>query len=239
MHFKNLIPQNCLTAFIGGGGKTSLIDIISQELLDEGLPVLVTVTTRLGRNQLPFLSRVEAQNLEEAEKAAARVMAKEHLLLAGPYQSDDKLSGLPRPWLQQIQTTWADKLTIVVEADGSASRPLKLHRPNEPVLPYGSNFLLAVLGLSILINPWKIAVHKPELLEERFSQFCRTDILSPEQIAEIISTSWPKSDLIFLNQFDCLTESSIPKAEKLIDILLKNKYKIAFGSIQQKTFTLC
>ena len=46
------------------------------------------------------------------------------------------------------------------EADGAHRLPLKLHRPDEPVLPAGTTHVLIVLGLSALGRPVGEAVHR-------------------------------------------------------------------------------
>lgn len=237
MKFANLIPSQGNIVIIGGGGKTGLMEILEEEFLEAGRPVLTTVTTRLGRGQLPHLTRVEAGSRAEAEAAARRANT-ERLLLAGPFTPDnltlDKLSGLPLEWFPAVRQALSEEAVLLIEADGSAGRPLKCHRNYEPVLPPLPYFMVAVLGLSVLTLPWTEAAHRPEILRQHLSlPPTEQKSLNPAQVAEYVRTAWAglKPDLIFLNQADVLTEDIIPLGQDLAAKLTADGFKTAVGSL--------
>ncbi|MDR1044975.1 MAG: putative selenium-dependent hydroxylase accessory protein YqeC [Candidatus Adiutrix sp.] len=217
MKFSELISAGQTVAVIGGGGKTGLIEKLETALHEAGRPALVSVTTRLGREQLPHLARVEAGSPDEALAAAERAARGERLLLAGPFKPDNltlnKFSGLPPAWFPLVRRALGPELSILVEADGSAGRPLKIHRAGEPAPPPGADRLIAVLGLSVLVRPWVGSVHRAadlpllcppgELPEENAP-------LRPAQVAAVLGAGWRglRPDLIFLNQADLLKSES-------------------------------
>gem|GEM_PF-406926 len=245
MKFSNLIPVNGNICVIGGGGKTGLIEALEGELNAAGRPALTSVTTRLGRGQLPHLERIEAETLAEAQSAARRAEKDERLFLAGPFTPDnltlDKYAGLPLDWFQPLRRSFSRPLTFLIEADGSAGLPLKCHRPNEPVLPPLPNFVLAVLGLSVLTRPWSETVHRPEIFRDQVSPPNADLPLSPAQVADYVLAAWTRFSpgLIFLNQADELSgPDQVRAGRELAERLAADGWTVALGSLYQQYYEL-
>lgn len=237
MKMTSLILNEANIVIIGGGGKTGLMESLEEELHAAGRPVLTTVTTRLGRGQLPHLARFEAASPAEAEDAARRTATGERLLLAGPFTPDnltlDKLSGLPLEWFPAVRRALPEEAILLIEADGSAGRALKCHRDYEPALPPLPYFLVAVLGLSVLTRPWAETVHRPEILRRHITPPPEDQSLSPAQVADFVKAAWAglKPDLIFLNQADILTNATLRLGRELADRLTAAGFKTAVGSL--------
>ncbi|MDR2947541.1 MAG: putative selenium-dependent hydroxylase accessory protein YqeC [Candidatus Adiutrix sp.] len=264
MKFADLTPGRGSIAIIGGGGKTGLMERLEAEFHESGRPALCTVTTRLGRGQLPHLARAEAQSPAEAANAARRAAAGDRLILSGPYANAEKLSGLPLAWLSPVQAALPENAAFIIEADGSAGRPLKAHAAHEPVLPpqpcprgavlrqgheasqttWPSSsafapqpyYLIAVLGLSALTLPWPKAVHRPEILARHITPPPADQSLSPAQIADFIRRAWASlhPDFIFLNQADLLSNDALPQARDLAARLAAVGYAVALGSLKEQ-----
>lgn len=235
MKFTTLIPAQGHVAIIGGGGKTGLMEILEKELHQSERPVLTTVTTRLGRGQLPHLRHIEAQNPAEVEEAAHLANAGERLLLGGPPDKPDKISGLPRPWFTHLRQSLSPQAVLLIEADGSAGRPLKGHLAHEPVFPPRPFFLVAVVGLSVLTRPWPEAVHRPEVLKSHIELPAEDQQLSPAQVARFIGAAWAglKPDLIFLNQADILvTPAEKTLGRELALLLAAQGWSVTLGSLK-------
>lgn len=243
MKFSDLIPLNGNICLIGGGGKTRLLEALEHELHEAGRPVLSSVTTRLGRWQLSHLERIEAETLAEALLAARRAEEGERLFLAGPFAPDnltlDKYSGLPLDWFPPLRRSFNRPVTLLVEADGSAGRPLKCHRPNEPPLPPLPNFVVAVLGLSVLIRPWTETVHRPEIFSDHVIPPAGNSPLSPAQVADFVFYDWIRFSpgLIFLNQADELIDpDQIRAGRELAGRLANDGWRVALGSLYDQYY---
>ncbi len=242
MNFSELISGWNTVAVIGGGGKTGFIEAVERELKAAGRPALVTVTTRLGRGQLPDLERVEAASLAEALEAGREAARGRRLLLAGPFTPDnlalDKFAGLPQAWFKPLRRALPPDLTLLVEADGSAGLPLKCHRAGEPVMPPLAAFVVGVLGLSVLTRPWSETVHRPEILRHWLEPPSADHPLGPAQVSAFIRGTWTRLSpgLVFLNQEDALkTAADRERGRELADLLAAAGFRLAVGSLHRRT----
>ena len=122
-------------AVIGGGGKTTIL----MELARTGGPQgSVTTTTRMWLPAEPWLSvEYGAPSAGEGWRFYARGVEGNKVWGLSPEEVDE-LAGL-RP-----------QHPLLIEADGSKGRPLKVHREDEPVLPSCAGQTLVVVGMSAL-----------------------------------------------------------------------------------------
>lgn len=243
MKWSRLIGNHRNIAIIGGGGKTGLIEALEKDLCAQARPALATVTTRLGPWQLPHLARVQAANIAEAKAAVRRAAAGQRLLLAGPADKGEeaKLAGVPVNWFSELRAEAGAELVFLIEADGSAGRPLKAHRDYEPLLPPLNCYTIAVLGLSVLRENWSRAVHRPEILWAALGPPPADAPLSPAQVAAFVNKCWRplRPDLIFLNQLDALTgHNEKAAAEKLAGLLKADGWHLALGSLRENRLLL-
>lgn len=156
-----------VTAVIGGGGKTTLLRTLGEELAAEGARVVLCATTKLFPfDGLPNLS-------DPTEEVLAETLEARRLVCAGaPVPGTGKLTapGIPMARLAAL----ADY--VLAEADGAAGRPLKAHAPHEPVIPRETNQVVYMAGASGFGRPIREAVHRPE-------RFCLLTGLGPESPA--------------------------------------------------------
>lgn len=143
-----------VTALIGGGGKTTLLYTLTEELRKKGTVLLCTSTHIMRPTQYEVLERAG-----EAEISAA--LAAHGAVCVGEPSAEGKLGppSLPFDALARL----ADY--VLVEADGSRRLPLKAHAPHEPVIPKEAGCALCVVGARGFDRPIREAVHRPE-------QFC-------------------------------------------------------------------
>lgn len=143
----NSLPQNksqTVISFVGGGGKTSSILALANELADIGANVLITTTTAMYPPE-----NISSTNIS---------VLGDHISVEG------KLKG--------ISTDEVDKLAkegcydyILVEADGSKRKAIKAPADHEPVVPNSTDIMVGVIGMSVYqkkIN--EDFVHRPEIL---------------------------------------------------------------------------
>lgn len=168
-----------MTAIVGSGGKTTLMYRLAQELSARGT-VIVTTTTHIFRpTHLPFA------------ETAARV---EGVLCLGTPCENGKLTA-PRQSFDELRTL-AD--FVLVEADGSARKPLKAHAPHEPVIPPQTARTVTVVGASGIGGKISEVVHRPE----RFSALSgETELATAQAVARVLEAE-RLSDCVLINQVD-------------------------------------
>lgn len=162
-----------VTAVIGGGGKTTLLRTLGEELAAEGGRVLLCTTTKI----LPFAG-LPCVTEPDALDAAAE---KSRLLCAGTLLENGKLAAPAIP----MAALAARFDYVLTEADGAAHRPMKAHAPHEPVIPAAANQTICVVGASGLGQPVRIAAHRPE----RFAALAGVSeeaAITPEMAAAVL-----------------------------------------------------
>lgn len=172
------IPRG-VTAIIGSGGKTTLMYRLARELSARGT-VIVTTSTHIFRpTQIAFA------------ETAARV---EGVLCLGTPCENGKLSA-PRQSVDELRTL-AD--FVLVEADGSAGKPLKAHAPHEPVIPTQTARTVTVVGASGIGGKISEVVHRAE----RFSGLSgETEIATAQAISRVLEAE-RLSSCVLINQVD-------------------------------------
>jgi len=158
---------------IGGGGKTTLMFAAARALADEGRSVLTTTTTRILWPEAAQSERVVLG--VGAAELIARVRGElatcRNVTVASPSpEGGRKLGGLALDVLDALaEARVADH--VVVEADGSAGRPLKAHAEHEPVVSPRADLVIAVVGVDCLGAPLDDAhVHRAALVCARLGR---------------------------------------------------------------------
>ena len=196
---------------IGGGGKTALMFAAAGALVAVGRTVLTTTSTRIlwpGPDETPCV----VQGAEAAaliERLRAEFARHAHVTALAPAPGGTrKAVGLPPAVLDALFA--ADVAGhVLVEADGSAGRPLKAHREHEPVVSARADLVIAVVGVTCLGAPMDDAhVHRAALLRERLGRPADARV-EPGDVAAILlgPGGWLErtggADVVaFLNQAD-------------------------------------
>ena len=180
-----------VTAVIGGGGKTTLLRTAGEELAASGHTVLLCTTTKI----MPFPGLPNVTEGDEGTLAAA--LAEHRLVCAGTVLPESgKLTAPAIPMARLAEL--ADY--VLVEADGSAHRPLKAHLAHEPVIPPEAYQTICVTGVSGFGLPIAEAAHRPE----RFAVLAETSMegpATPENTALVLQKE-RLADRYFFNQAD-------------------------------------
>ncbi|MBI4496129.1 MAG: putative selenium-dependent hydroxylase accessory protein YqeC [Deltaproteobacteria bacterium] len=148
-----LRPREVIS-LVGGGGKTSLLFALGEELSSRGRGTLLTTTTKIWEpSPSPSFALLLADRLPEAKAGIrAHLGRRPYLLAACRRLPDGKLEGIPPEWITEFLSL-PDLSAIIVEADGSKGRSLKAPRPGEPVLPPRTTLLVPVIGIDALGRP--------------------------------------------------------------------------------------
>ena len=144
-----------LVAFVGGGGKSSLMFALAAALPGR---VVITTTTRIFAAQMRLAPAVVyAGDLAPL----GPLLARHGRCLVVGHVDGDKAHGvdldLPARLLARPDVDF-----VLVEADGSRMRPAKAPADHEPVIPPGTTLVVPVAGLDALEKPLDEVVHRPE-----------------------------------------------------------------------------
>jgi probable selenium-dependent hydroxylase accessory protein YqeC len=153
---------------IGGAGKTTLMFAMARALAGRGKRVIATTSTRIRRSEGEALEGLLiGLNVRELAEQARTALAKLNPIVLASRVEDRKLLGFSAGDLEYFATAGvADAL--IVEADGSAGRPLKAHAPWEPVIAPSADLVVVVVGAWCLGQPLDgRTVHRADLLAQR------------------------------------------------------------------------
>lgn len=214
-----------VTAVAGGGGKTTLLRTLGEELAAGGAQVLLCATTKIFPFEgLPNLT-------DPTEEALAEALDSRRLVCAGtPVPGTEKLTAPSIPMARLAAL--ADY--VLAEADGSAGRPLKAHAPHEPVIPPGANQVLYMMGASGFGRPVREAVHRPE----RFCLLTGLEpeaLVTPEAAAEALraeAPAWGAPIRIFVNQAE--DAAAMAAARRLAELL---PWPVCAGALKRRNWT--
>ncbi|MDO4315557.1 MAG: selenium cofactor biosynthesis protein YqeC [Oscillospiraceae bacterium] len=209
-----------VTAVIGGGGKTTLLRTLGEEL-SGACSVLLCTTTKI----FPFPDLPCARDGAELER-----LRREHRLLCAGAEvpGTGKLTapGMPMERL-------AERFDyVLVEADGAARRPVKAHAPHEPVIPAVAGQVICVVGASGFGQPVSQAAHRPELYAG-LAGVPEDAPVTPETEAAVL-TKEALHHRIYVNQIE--TEESRAAARALAGLL---DCPVAAGSLWKGMYLQC
>ena len=178
-----------VTALIGGGGKTTLMYILAEELKSRGKVIICTSTKIKLPEQYPTLF-----NASEDDVAAALEM--HDILCVAEKSVEDKLCAprLPFEVLSQIAPY------VIVEADGAKRLPLKAHASHEPVIPAAAQRVVMVIGIDGIGKPIAETCHRSALYAQ-LAGVTEDDIVTPEIAAKVVNAEgW--GDRVYINKVE-------------------------------------
>lgn len=201
-----------VVALTGGGGKTTLMFRLADELVAAGRRVVTTMTTHIFVGQMArapgrLVLSGEGALLAQLPTALAE---HQHVIIAGAtIVEQDKVEGVPPGLIARIAAHHAVDV-VIVEADGSRRLPFKAPAAHEPVVPSAATLVVPVVGLSVLGQPLAAAhVHRPERVAA-LTGAALGDPVTPEMVAAVLAHpaggakgAPPAARLVpFLNQAD-------------------------------------
>ena len=162
-----------IRAFVGAGGKTTLIHRQAERYRAEGKRVFVTTSTHMFAEPDTVLSD-DAGTIIAALNRTGYVMA-----------------GIPEGGkIRSLSTDTYEKVcahadVVLIEADGSNHKPIKYPNSTEPVLPDNVEEIVVVCGLQALGRPLVEVAHRPELVKACLGAQDDT-IITLEHIARLV-----------------------------------------------------
>ncbi len=163
-----------VTALIGGGGKTTLMYTLAEELRPQGSVILCTSTKIRVPEQYTVITGDDPGAVMDALSCFGAVC------VGAPYGTE-KLQASPLSFSELARL--ADY--VIAEADGAHGLPLKAHAPHEPVIPENAAQVILVAGVDGIGRPIRAACHRPELYAQ-LAHAAQDDIVTPETAAAVI-----------------------------------------------------
>lgn len=174
-----------IISFVGGGGKTTLMLRLADEIPTK-YPTLITTTTKIfipPADRYPLFLAGEGKFDQDAINRL--IAAGLRPTLGSEILPGNKLGGVTPQQFDDI-AGWQEIDYILAEADGSNGRSLKGHLIYEPVIPRTTTLLVIVAGADALGKRLDSRyVHRPEIAAE-LTAVKPGSIITPEFIATLI-----------------------------------------------------
>jgi len=236
-------------ALVGGGGKTTLMFALADELRRNGKRVLASTTTKVWhREALEYEKLLLVEDDGDWKNKKAEGLSIESPAFVGKSILDTgKVEGISAALADQIfHDSTVDYL--VVEADGSAGHPLKAPAEHEPVISSSVTMVVAMMGLEAM------SARLDEATAFRVEQVRKVtglepgSILTPKALASVFlhpaglfkGTPGGSRRVVLLNKGDLIEEDR--NAEELADILVAdpaNKIdRVILGSVRQGVYNV-
>ena len=144
------IKSGDIVSLVGGGGKTTTMYHLADELVKRGLKVILTTTTHIFPPDDQSLLLLTG-NINEVSTA----LEDKDLIVLAKSREKEKLKGIDPIWIKDL-IKFSD--VILVEADGSRNKPFKAPDDHEPAVPPSSTMVLPLVGTdatarSLLVPP--------------------------------------------------------------------------------------
>ena len=144
-------------ALCGAGGKTTLLYALAEQARRANRRVLVTTSTHMFQpEENAHLRFVCAQPAPDP----ASLCLPGQITVVGTPCGQKKITGLMPA---QVDAAMQAADLFLYEADGSRRLPVKCHSATEPVIWFGTDAVVGVLGLSALGRPARAVCHRWQL----------------------------------------------------------------------------
>jgi molybdenum cofactor cytidylyltransferase len=219
------VKRGDVVSFVGGGGKTTSMFRLASELSAAGLRVLTTTTTHISQEQIKLAPASIGR--DEIPLLKSLLDQHSHCLLIGPPDGKGRVYGASSELIASLHTRPGIDV-ILIEADGSRSRPFKAPGEHEPVVPDATTILAPIVGLHAIGQILdEDHAHRSEIIAALTQQKLGSTI-TIETIARVLShprggaKQLPAGARLtpLLNSAD--TDAAVNQARDLADMLLKS-----------------
>lgn len=171
------VARGDVVAFIGAGGKTSLMVALGYELAERGWRVLATTTTSLASGQLDLFPCVMAASADP--RSISQALTENQFVLLHEQIRGGRVYGPPAEWTRQLLDS-VDSDILLVEADEAAGMPFKAPFADEPQVPPETSLVISLASLSALGKPLDGEhVYNPAAMIERYGFVENSPVKSP------------------------------------------------------------
>ncbi len=250
------LGQSQLLAITGGGGKSSLMLALAEEL---SAGVVITSTTRLSVSQTGLVPEViwlddfeSARSTDsdpkvstsfwniELENAISAAVSRAGRCLVIGAKIGDKVKGVPVDFPNRFMTL-ENVSFVLVEADGSRNKPCKAPGVHEPAIPGEASVVMPMAGIDAVGRPVNEVAHRPALVGS-LTGLNQDDIMTPEALAGLLAhpegglKGVPRRARIipFLNKVD--SHERLVHARQVARLILQQDRveKVLLGAVQSR-----
>ena len=176
------LEERDLVAFVGAGGKSTLMFTLAQELVAAGRTVVITTTTKMGAGQM---DRFPNSARSTAPEDVAAALERSGPVLVFETHDRHKVTGLSPEAVGDVFVRTSTDY-VLVEADGARGRSFKAPARHEPVIPEAATIVVIVFGADAFGRPIDREAHRPELVAGLAG--CEVgDVITPEVAATVLA----------------------------------------------------
>ena len=231
-------------ALVGGGGKTTLMFVLAEQLRRNGNRVITSTTTKVRhREALQYEKVLLVKGDADWNSKKAEGLKREGTVFVGrSILESGKVEGISASLADEIFHD-SNAQCLIVEADGSAGHPLKAPAEHEPVIPSSVTMVVAVMGLETMSARLDEATAFRVEQVRSITGLATGGILTPSALAKVFlhpaglfkGTPDGARRVVFLNKGDLIEEET--QAAELADILLADPTekisRVILGSIKK------
>lgn len=160
------IRRKEVVALVGGGGKTSAMFRLGDELAARGWRAIMTTSTHIGADQAtsaPHVIKVlHEPPLPAQKRILAQVADRSPALAIGAINPQTKKAGGLAPAVIDMLAAAPEVDALIIEADGARTLPFKAPADHEPVIPPSTTLVVPVVGVDVVGQPLDDEhVHRP------------------------------------------------------------------------------
>lgn len=234
------IREREVISLVGGGGKTTLLFGLGNELSQKRSGILLTTTTKIWEpDPSPAYMVLLSRDLSVLKRRIAENLSRFSFLVIAEQKLDNgKLDGIDPQWVEELFSLPGIS-TVIVEADGAAGRSLKAPREGEPVIPSSTSLLIPIVGLDILGCPLTEPFVFRSEIASRLLHLPVGSTVTEEVIARLIKElirKKPQNSRVipFINKVDHpdWLEEARALAERMMEIGSPAISKVVIGQMQ-------
>lgn len=180
-----LLKDALILSIVGAGGKTTLLEAIAADCLDNKRKAIATTTTHMFYPDERWIF-TDTENPDEI----IRLVDTHRVLWIGTLCDNknvdgrQKIAGAGEKTMEYITSL---SIPVLIEADGARGLPFKVPGPHEPVIPKVSRHVIGVLGLDALGEPIEKACFRREAAAGLLCK-SETDILTADDYVKVIES---------------------------------------------------